>query len=476
MSTITTSNRWDLEPTREPLRSRQPRLNTKEITAACGPQNASDKVVRQRVAKTLQAARVKDWQETEPRGSVDARDQSRVQTNSHERRTEPDPALSMNSTDSKDSSDQSRVQTNSHKRRTAPDPALSRRAALDPAPLTNTTGSRDSSDQSRVHDDPATDAEEDEIPIDPALLDDTVDVLTGRGIAPLDPETVTDMLTTASESTSTRENTSRMASIERYAAINVVCFSGVQAKSFWDTMAAKPYWSAECKSPVTRFMLTCPYRRRGCNYTSSMTAEVQKHQVNCADALADSRPRTYTCPRENCDAAFKGRDTLAAHIRGIHEWTPKKCETPGPECTDRVFVTHSAYQLHQATYHRKFPSPWKKQTCSVPQCSSTREFASLFAYKSHLSHAHKLSRTKWNDYLPEACHKRPSRLPPWKNQRCSVPQCSSTHTFTSSRAYKGHLKKVHKLSAATWNDYLPQPCRKAVGSPSVSDEAATGSE
>ena len=437
-----TKRKWDLEPTVIPTSTKRLRSTTAEVTAAM-KEGDQDPKARSKARRQLRAAKLA---QREPLGGLD--------TNNPNGNTTVAAATGRN-TDIPNSN----------------------------TIVTAETGRNTEISNESQPPDPA-ETGYDNIPIDPALLDNTIDnIVSGQDESEMSVETVVAILGRDSADPAWNSNQSRVAFMDEYASINIV--NNVQmamvSNSDRTTMLGLDHFNGGSKDRPTLFMYGCPNHNQGCDYTHRHQIGIEQHRVGCIVAVSRT-DGTKVC--EECGKKYKNKYILHNHVRIEHKWTPKVCHEPGPGCTDQLIESGLAWIQHRRKFHsqHKPSTTWEPQACLVPDCSSKHVFETKTQYKAHLNRLHKLHATKHDDYLPLACQKpkdKPEkvytrtgktytfRAALYEPQGCLVPDCKSKHIFPSMATYKQHLHKYHNLEYADIEPYLPVACKREMGEETI---------
>ncbi|KAL8786248.1 MAG: hypothetical protein Q9195_008304 [Heterodermia aff. obscurata] len=353
-------SRFDIAPTVQPTSKKRLRLTPQEISDAMPVSDVKDRNARVLVGRRLRKEKLK---QREPLGSLS----SNIQLD-----TLPDAIPDANE------GDMVREQT-----LTETDPSGTGSLDIDIAP---------------THD----------IPIDPAILDDTVNLISGQASRSIEPDLMEIMLESASAAISSSLDMSRTAFINRYASINIVRNERQACKDPTAARLAKDVYYGGSKESPTFFAIECPNRHKGCLYTATLPRLIKIHLVACDDPKNTPRSlveKTHVC--EHCGNRQKTIYLLRRHIKDYHEWIPSPCKEPGPNCDDRIFQTGSAYKVHWASHH---PTPaalaalanYQPQRCLVPDCESETIFPSLKSYRAHLRVTHMFATQVAKLHLPES--------------------------------------------------------------------------
>ncbi|TPX13777.1 uncharacterized protein E0L32_005721 [Thyridium curvatum] len=186
--------------------------------------------------------------------------------------------------------------------------------------------------------------------------------------------------------------------------------------------------SVGSKDPPSRWRHSCP--NDGCQFTALNNHEMERHLKICdVSKTADYK---FIC--NICQARLKSSGSLRDHINDIHNFPPTLCTVQG--CTIKTPFT-SKYQLrvHMENEH----SGWANKTCPVPTCNrADKPFNRLLRLEEHIRKQHPdFPEDQLQAYLPA---KKP-KVPPYKPQRCSYPDCTNKNVLETRAQMLSHLNE-----------------------------------
>ncbi|KAK3377161.1 hypothetical protein B0T24DRAFT_236165 [Lasiosphaeria ovina] len=300
--------------------------------------------------------------------------------------------------------------------------------------------------------------DEEDIPIDPALLeleaalvgDGDITQMLADGITvppPAMPEGPPPAMLEGLE-----DDPCRMLTAERdefshfFATVNVRRFTRPNTPGF-----QKGLYGGSAEDPRLA-KLQCPNKVFGCKFEFGAVLHLDIHLKSCRFTSAEypaSRP--FACEEPGCDETFAKKADLQRHRRSQHDFKPQTCSEP--DCTStEVFTKRSALLDHVAQYH----TGWTPQACPIPGCDRGESIYELRkSFQMHLKrkHAGQMDAEELAKYMPPAKRRvRPGEkdrhpaLRNFKPQRCSHPGCRTEFVFVSFGQYFSHAKQLHGVS------------------------------
>lgn len=216
------------------------------------------------------------------------------------------------------------------------------------------------------------------------------------------------------------------------------------------------------REPATEFQYICS----NCGYQNPRRYTVQVHILSCNGPLA--APRPFICPDEECGASFTNKDSWKAHISYKHSSKPLQCHI----CNDGyVFTARKDLDHHKRVMHGNNINPQRcplnSDGCRLPD----KVFTSTEALRSHLSLAHRKSKTEINDVFEQVGITKPKTA-----NCCPVPGCKkATHDFARATVLRRHMLGVHHMDEAEVHNMVslsrrpPTWATRSIGDDHVSD-------